>query len=152
MKRALSYAQESMGRSSNVKIKNPFALGAVIDLGVCLDLLNQKYLNIVSRAYDYLKKKFEDKGLELPENKGFAKKDFDFRKRELDCLVINYTVKMLKKNGVRVDTVRAAFLEGEPLYPRAGFKTKNHIQIAVLNTDCIKGVFLPRNNAKKSNP
>ena len=36
------------------------------------------------------------------------------------------------------------FWEGEELYPNAGFKSQNHIQIAVLNPDCIKGIFLPR--------
>ena len=143
MDRALEYAKESMGRSKN-EIKNPFALGAVIDLGTCLDLLSQKYLMVVSLAYNEVKKDYESKGLPLPTNKGFGKSDFDFRNRELDCLVINYAVRLLKRNGVEVDTVRAVFLEGVPLYEGAGFKTKNHIQIAVLNLDCIKGVFLPR--------
>lgn len=41
----------------------------------------------------------------------------------------------------RYQSVRAAFLEGEPLYDGAGFKAKNHIQIAVRDTDCILGYF-----------
>jgi hypothetical protein len=39
---------------------------------------------------------------------------------------------------------RAAFWEGETLYEGAGFRRQNHIQIAVINLECIKGVFLPR--------
>jgi hypothetical protein len=35
-------------------------------------------------------------------------------------------------------------LEGRKLYPNAGFRKHNHIQIAILNPNCIKGVFLPR--------
>ncbi len=36
------------------------------------------------------------------------------------------------------------FKKREPLYPNAGFKTHNHIQLCIINPDCIKGVFLPR--------
>jgi hypothetical protein len=43
-----------------------------------------------------------------------------------------------------MDSVRAAFLEGEPLYPGSMFRKQNHIQIAIINPNCIKGIFLPR--------
>ena len=39
---------------------------------------------------------------------------------------------------------RGVFFEGDDLYPNAGFKEKNHIQIAIRNTNCIKGFFIPR--------
>jgi hypothetical protein len=39
--------------------------------------------------------------------------------------------------------VRAAFIEGEPLYPNAGFNDRNHIQLCVVNPRCIKGYFRP---------
>lgn len=42
------------------------------------------------------------------------------------------------------DSVRSVFWEGDELYPGAGFKEKNHIQIYVRNPNCIKGSFLPR--------
>jgi hypothetical protein len=38
-------------------------------------------------------------------------------------------------------TVRAAFLEGRALYEGAGFRRKNHIQIAVKDSRCIKAYF-----------
>lgn len=34
--------------------------------------------------------------------------------------------------------------EGGELYPGSGFREKNHIQIAIINPNCIKGFFLPR--------
>jgi hypothetical protein len=37
------------------------------------------------------------------------------------------------------------FYEGDELYPNAGFREKDHIQICVRNPNCIKGFFLPRN-------
>ena len=36
------------------------------------------------------------------------------------------------------------FWEGDELYPNAGFREKDHIQICVRNPNCIKGYFLPR--------
>jgi hypothetical protein len=42
------------------------------------------------------------------------------------------------------DSVRGVFFEGEDLYQNAGFKSKNHIQIAIRNPNCIKGYFIPR--------
>lgn len=73
-----------------------------------------------------------------------VKNDIDFKKRELDCAVIRYAVKMAEELDEPFDSVRAAFWEGNELYPGAGFKEFNHIQIAIINPECIKGVFLPR--------
>ena len=36
--------------------------------------------------------------------------------------------------------MRGIFAEGEPAYPGAAFDAKTHVQIAVRNADCIKGV------------
>ena len=141
--RAKEYAHIALERRDST-IKEPFALGALIDLGNCLDLLDQKHLNFLAIAYDSFKKDFEERGMELPTNSQFGSDDFDFKKRELDCAVIRYAHELAEKEGMKFDSVRAAFWEGEPLYDGAGFKKGNHIQIAVLNPDCIKGVFLPR--------
>ena len=51
-----------------------------------------------------------------------------------------------RKAGYNFDTVRGLFFEGDDLYPNAGFKAKNHIQICVRNPNCIKGYFLPRSS------
>jgi len=42
------------------------------------------------------------------------------------------------------DSVRSLFVEGEELYPGAGFHEKNHIQICIRNPNCIKSFFVPR--------
>ena len=44
----------------------------------------------------------------------------------------------------RTGFVRGVFFEGKDLYENAGFKEKNHIQIAIRNQDFIKGFFIPR--------
>lgn len=40
-------------------------------------------------------------------------------------------------------TVRDVFPEGKEVYPNAGFKDKDHIQICVRDLSCIKGYFRP---------
>jgi hypothetical protein len=42
------------------------------------------------------------------------------------------------------DSVRGVFWEGRELYPNAGFREKDHIQICIRNPNCIKGFFYPR--------
>ena len=145
--RAIQYAIEDSKRA-NTSIKEPFVLGAVIDPSNCLDLLNQKYLDYLSEAYVQLKSFFEEQGKKLPKNGTFGRNDFDFRKRELDCAVIRYAHQLAEEQGFCFDSVRAAFWEGEPLYDGAGFRKQNHIQIAILNPNCIKGIFLPRDKIK----
>jgi hypothetical protein len=145
--RAIQYAKEDSTRKDS-KIKKPFVLCAIIDLGNCLDLLDQKNLDFLKFAYESLKSDLEKEGQSLPKNTSFGSLDFDFKKRELDCAVIRYAHQLAIDEGFPFDSVRAAFIEGEPLYDNAGFKQQNHIQIAILNSDCIKGIFLPR---KKKN-
>ena len=145
--RAIQYAIEDSKRA-NTSIKEPFVLGAVIDPSNCLDLLNQKYLDYLSEAYVQLKSFFEEQGKKLPKNGTFGRNDFDFRKRELDCAVIRYAHQLAEEEDFCFDSVRAAFWEGEPLYDGAGFRKQNHIQIAILNPNCIKGIFLPRDKIK----
>lgn len=145
--RAKQYAIEDMKRI-NSKIKEPFVLGAILDLGNCLDLLDQKNLDLLKIAYEELKKDLESQKLPLPKNTSFCKSDFDFKKRELDCAVIRYAHKLAQEQGFYFDSVRAAFIEGDEIYENSGFKVQNHIQLAVINPNCIKGIFLPRDKVK----
>ena len=141
--RAKQHAEIAKKRNTS-KIKKPFVIGAIIDLGDCLDLIDKKWLDFVSLAYTEMKKSLEEDGKELPSNKPFGKNDFDFKNRELDCAVIRYAHTLASADKRVFDSVRSAFLEGDELYPGAGFKKENHIQIAVINPNCIKGIFLPR--------
>ncbi len=149
-KRAEKYAIEDSKRK-DTKIKEPFCLGTVIDLGNCFDLLEQQNLEFLAWAYDEFKKSLIENGEELPKNTPFTNNDFDFKKRELDCAVIRYAHKLAKNEGMEFDSVRAAFWEGKPLYEGASFKTENHIQLAILNPNCIKGIFLPRHMNENNN-
>lgn len=113
--RARQYAEQASHRK-NSKIKKPFVIGAIIDLGNCLDLLDKRWLDFLRVAYDDMVLTLELEGKKsLPTNSTFGIKDFDFKKRELDCAVIRHAVVLAKKAGTNFDSVRAAFWEGEEL-------------------------------------
>ena len=63
--RALQYAEESKAGTqfNKVQIKTPFVLGAVIDLGICLNLTEDESLQILKESYDSLKQVKEVAGL-----------------------------------------------------------------------------------------
>ena len=98
-----------------------------------------------------LKESFEKEGRELPTNVALGPSN-DLLLRPLDCAVINSLHELHKIAGMPgYDSVRGVFWEGEDLYKGAGFKAKNHIQIAIINPNCIKGFFRPRNINKDYN-
>ncbi len=128
------------------RIAKPFVIGAIIDLGNCLDLTEASSLAYVSRGYSDMKFGFATIGLSLPKNEPVAKGDKDLLKRKLDCAVINY-VHAMRDDDERLkpfDSVRGAFTEGEPLYEGARIMAKTHIQICVRKASSIRGYFRPR--------
>lgn len=136
--RALEYALELKKRG---KIKNEAVIGAVIDLGYCLNLLESRYLHVVKYGYEILCKKLEISGRSIPENK-FGGSKIDLLLRYLDCAVIEMVHQYNKENKEKdYDSVRGVFIEGNELYPNSGFKEKNHIKICIRNPNCIKGYF-----------
>lgn len=136
--RALEYAIEvAAGRQKNkIQIKTPFVIGAIIELGHCLNLVEPKSINIVKEAHESLEKVMKESGHEMPKNKGAI--------RKLDCAVIKYVHQSNKEQGLQeYDTIRSPFLEGQPIYPDSNFYERLHIEICVLNPSLIKGYFLP---------
>ena len=141
-KRALEFAKflkENTPHNAHQRIKTPSVIGAVIDLGYCLDLLDSEYLNLLKEGYYSLKETQEKYGLEIPQNLPLVE-DGDLIKRNLDCAVIE-TIHQLNEDTEkpRFDSVRGVFFEGNELYAYAGFKSNNHILIAIRNPNCIKG-------------
>ena len=157
-KRAFDWAK------SNNEINNPAVVGAFIKLGNCLDLLDSEHIEKVKSTYEILQLEFDALGEKLPENKVY--KDGISFVRQLDCQVIlrlqrlnneliatNLGLSNLTGQNKRkiqnhpdfIDSVRGMFPEGSELYSGAGFRDKNHIQICVVNPNCIVGYFDPIN-------
>jgi hypothetical protein len=118
--------------------QRPAVLGAYIQLGRCVDLLDESITALLGETYELLTRAFAEQGRSLPQNRGQEGK-----LRELDCMVINACIDDAQRRGAGYDTVRGAFLEGTSVYPGAGFSRESHMQIAVRNPSCILGVFRP---------
>jgi hypothetical protein len=122
-------------------------LGAVIDLGNCLDLKTRQDVEVVARAHESLVLLHKLAERPMPENRNVhGDKNEDRLLRYLDCAVFKHLHEMTAKAGPEniYDSVRGMFIEGEPAFPGSGFKNRTHTQIAVRNMACIKGYFLPR--------
>lgn len=126
------------------KVTKPFVIGAIIDLGVCLDLSEAASLKYVKSGHASLKELFEFVGIPMPENKRGGSRDEDLVLRHLDCAVINHVHELREKAELPAyDTVRGVFLEGEPLYEGGRIMEKTHIQVCVRDKRSIRGYFRP---------
>lgn len=143
VERARQWAEDHCRRTGRGE---PAVIGAVIDLGHCLNLTDSAFSGELSKAYDYLCLFCESAGEPLPTNHGGK----DLLLRDLDCAVINqlhvFDEQLARDDPSHkpFDSVRGAFSEGEPLYDGSQFFAKTHIQLCVRNPNCIKGYFSPR--------
>jgi hypothetical protein len=147
--RAREWAESKVARGD---YKTADVIGAVIDLGHCLDLVARENLELVRGAYRAFRAEQKASGLPMPENKSVkGQPDQDRVLRYLDCAVIRHlhtAIERVPEAETIVqpfDTVRGMFTEGRKLYPGCGYREKTHAQIAVRNAGCIKGIFHPRN-------
>jgi len=130
--------------------QQPFVIGAIIDLGVCLDLMSRPSLEILADAYASLKSTHDANATmgPMPINKKAYSGDEDRLLRYLDCAVIRRLHSAMDEGGQPFETVRGLFAEGGALFPGSGFKEKTHVQIAVRFPSNIKGYFrVPRQSA-----
>jgi hypothetical protein len=120
-RRALEWARWKADRG---EIEDPTVIGAVIDLGNCLDLTTRDDVELVIQAYQYFIEVRKQSGLEIPRN--IAPKEThpqDAVLRYLDCAVLRFLHEWIEDTRERdpsikpFDTVRALFVEGGPAYP-----------------------------------
>lgn len=131
--RGLDFAERA-GQRPRSKIKTPAVVGAVIDLGACLDLTTVYGIEMVRSAHGSLESQMAAAKAVMPQNQ-------DTLRRQLDCAVIEQVHLINEGIGLEIDSVRGVFTEGSPVYPGSAFDQETHVQIAVRNLTCIKGVF-----------
>ena len=117
-----------------------FVVGAVVELGACLDFTTSGSMALLKAAYRSFAHTMAAIGVPLPVNSRNA------MRRDLDCAVIRQLHSTFDIAGVApVQSVKGVFTEGGPIYPGSAIPSKTHIQIAVRDPACIKGVFrVPR--------
>lgn len=134
--RALRFARDQQARG---KVKTPVVIGAVLQLGRCLDLLDTRNTEELERFYPVWEADMEASGHKIPSNHYGP----DRLLRELDNAVINAYVYDARRLGLEFDSVRGAFWEGGEAFPGSGIQKESHIQIAIRNPACIIGLFTP---------
>lgn len=143
--RAYEWACQTNKRNPK-KVKKPYVIGAVIDLGLCLNFCERESILLLQKSYAMLNESFNTLGLDIQTqmiNRAPDKGGFNLI-RPLDCAVIKNLHAMVAEKDIFFDTVYGYFQEGEDAFLNAGIKEKSHVQVCVRNTNCIKGYFLPR--------
>jgi hypothetical protein len=135
--RALRFAELQKERG---KVKVPAMVGAIVQLGRCLDLMDTLHTSELPAARAQLVRAARSAGVPMPKNEGRMP---DRKLRRLDCAVLNLYLLKLEERGVVYDTVRGSFSEGPPAFRGSGIRRESHVQLAVRNPACILGVFRP---------
>jgi len=136
--RALEYAIESSMKKqfNKIPIQTPFVIGAIIELGNCLNLVEPESLATLKEAFAGLEGIMNEAGKSVPKN--------EKNNRRLDSAVFKHLHASRRKNSsIPFDTIRCAFNEGDPIYPGANFTTRLHLQLCVINRNVIQGYYLP---------
>ena len=114
--RAREWARQRFGEQAAV-------VGAEIDLGDCIDLLDVPWHAQIARVYPHYIAECEQQGRPLPRQSAGA--------HRLDRDVMNYLIDVLEEENTVVSGVRAAFSEGEPAFPGSALLNQSHVQIAI---------------------
>lgn len=137
--RAMKWAKWAQQKKLE-SITQPAVVGAVIDLGNCLNLADAEALQQVKAAHQVYADACKARGSPLAKNLGN-----DLGSRQLDCAVIEVLHQLRSEKGLPAfETVRGFFFEGQQLYPNAGFRELDHIQICIRSEQQILGYFRPR--------
>lgn len=148
LERAWEWAKDGMN-NPKIHIEKPAVVGAVINLGYCLNLLDSRNIQLLENQYIIFKSEMDLTDKPMPINKN-VKGNSDLLLRDLDCAVIEYLHQDREINKERAfDSVRGVFFEGHQIYKTSGFRKQSHIQICVRNPNCIKGFFAPKAIDKK---
>ena len=135
---------DGISKRRPASVKEPSVIGAHIHLGVCFDLLDIRFTDMLADLYPSFEQTLQKQGVAVPTNEGSHGSDRDLVRRKLDCAMLNWAIPVIEKElGVQFQTVRGVFQEGIPAYPGSGILRKSHIQVVVRDKACILGYFLP---------
>lgn len=141
-RRAKEWA-EAKARREGRPLEDARVLGAIIQLGHCLDFLDTEATALLEDAWTYARALYAFADGSLPENSS-ASNSGDVLLRHRDCLVVNTAARVLEESGRPVQSVRGCFYEGGSAFPGGEIQKKSHIQVAVRDPSCIIGYFVPR--------
>src|SRR6266705_4443393 len=95
--RAYEWAIEQ-ARLSGAKVNEPAVLGARINLGVCLDLLDTANTRLLSRYYFQFRRSVRDEHIQMPQNRDAPQSHRgDKVLRFRDCAVIDFATRIISE-------------------------------------------------------
>jgi hypothetical protein len=111
----------------------PAVVKADIRLEDCMDLKDTLgWVPLLAQAHGEVLRVSRQQGRALPRQTSDA--------HRLDRVVIEFTVAILEREGMRIRAVRGAFAEGAPAFPGSFLSEGSHVQVAVRDTDVISNV------------
>lgn len=143
-KRALMFAEASKAyperRYTRLPIATPAAVGAVLCVSSWLDMTTQVGIAEFAHALDG----FRAASTEMPMNAKADEDDADVIHRALDNAVFTFLHEARQDLKLApFDAIRGAFPQGPRIVERSGFRRHTHVQLAVRNSACVRGWFLP---------
>jgi hypothetical protein len=140
--RAAAWALEKKSRGA---IEEPYVVGAYIDPGFCLNLLDPEAHKELRDAYQIYKDSVIRAATKRPDITMYANDRYragiaTFRR--LDCAVIQMVHSLRTKNNKQpFDSVYGSFDEGEPVFEGSSLREQSHAQLAVIDPRRIQHVF-----------
>ena len=119
---------------------NPAVIRSLIRLDNCIDLFDIGWQPLLKNVYNSFVEQYRETNRPLPKQQPDRSKA-----HRLDCAFFNYSIEFIAPQGQNIDGVRAAFMEGERLFPDSAVFELAHVQIAIRNPELIKGSHLIEN-------
>lgn len=106
-------------------------LEASIRLGRCLNLLDVEHLENWRTVFAVATQELKEQGIQIPSNLPDGRNYLDRLIIEAFCRV------QVREDRLPYQTIRACYLEGEPIFPGSRILARSHVQIAVRDASCI---------------
>jgi hypothetical protein len=111
----------------------PAVVRADVRLEDCIDLKDSVgWVPLLALAHDELLRTSREQGLPIPRQTS--------DEHRLDREVIEFTVAILEREGMRIRSVRGVFAEGAPAFPGSFLSEGSHVQVAVRDISLISDV------------
>ena len=117
--------------------ENPAVIRSLIRLDNCIDLFDISWQPLLKNVYNPFVEQYQATNRPLPKQNPDRSKA-----HRLDCAFLNYSIEYIAMQGQTIDSVRAAFMEGDRLFPNSAIFDLTHVQIAIRNPALIKESYL----------
>jgi hypothetical protein len=122
------------------RYSNPAVIGASIEMHRFIDLLDIGWFEILNQSYRLFVDEHLRTGRRIPSQSRASGAHW------LDCALINYAIEEVIGVGDNhnIYGVRAAFVEGAPVFENSALFNRAHVQIGVRNPSAIKHIWLDK--------